>query len=214
MPDMGALRIIVDRAATRPSGKYEHKLGGYPTTISAGNRPMCGSCGAPLLLLLQLDCSDPLLESYRFATRFVYIYDCEGCQTTWDPMFYKIELDRILILHQNKTEGWELKRRIVPEFPIHLEPLTKEQAKEARSHYQRDSGFGKCHLMGVTPVWIQGSGRPECIECGKKMKSIIQLDSDMSGEANDPLLMFGDCGCFYVHRCEPCDIFAVHQQCY
>jgi hypothetical protein len=133
-------------------------------------------------------------------------------------MLYRIDDGRFETVYIDPdSEKWASTppKGILPERSARLEPLTKEQAKEARSHIRRDAGYGKCHLFGITPVWLQRSQTPECTVCGKKMKCIGQIDSDHSEKLDwkkEKFLAFGDMGFMYALYCKGCQVFGVVEQ--
>ena len=193
------------------------KFSGAPALKPGEAWPLCGNCGAPMQLFVQLNARDlPAPGAERLAGGILQLFYC----TTSDPM---CEVDceawsprststlvRLLAPTEvdaergiDVPEGMFPPKRIVSWSPVDDYPLAEEleamgvTLSDAEADLLYGSGVPRTgdKLMGW-PAWVQSVEYPDCPDCGGKMEMLFQLDS----EDNVPY-MFGDVGTGHVTQC-------------
>ncbi|WP_230684495.1 hypothetical protein [Burkholderia cepacia] len=66
--------------------------------------------------------------------------------------------------------------------------------------------------VGGAPSWVQSAWYPDCPDCGRKMRFVMQLDSDLP-QADGGEWLWGSGGANYTFWCAPCRTSAHLWQC-
>ncbi len=204
-------KIIVHKKKKLPYLEYKHKYGGKPHTINHALLPKCENCHQNLLLTFQLDTNDPLLKMFNFSFPYLYIYWCDGCETKWLPMHYRINQDSIKIVAQGGGPKWKIFLDEYQEYNVSLQTIDEKEIKILKKEFENESGYGKYNIIGTKPIGQTNKQTVRCYNCNKKMDFFGQIDSDIT-EPDKYQLMFGDCGNLYIHICHDCEILATYIQ--
>lgn len=68
--------------------------------------------------------------------------------------------------------------------------------------YAEPFALDDASTIGGAPMWVQDAAYPDCLECGRLMTFLAQLDNGA----------VGDVGCYYTFFCESCRVAAVNYQ--
>ncbi len=83
-------------------------------------------------------------------------------------------------------------------------------ADEGPAWYFQQYIYGHNHYrLGGPPVFFSGTFYPECFQCGKTMRFLMELDSSLP-MADGRKLEWGVEGMAYFYWCDPCKTSAIH----
>lgn len=184
------------------------RVGGRPFLMVGESWPLCGQCGKPLFLVVQLRTSELPAEVVKLTGEgliqsFYCLSECEVDAEGWAPGS-KAHLNRRLPLGavgDVYSGGRSVKARAIlawqaaPDLPhwedteIELDDAQDALYEAAQRPLQGDK------LMGW-PYWVQGAERPRCTTCGKEMRVLFQVDSDDNLD-----FMWGDAGVAHLSIC-------------
>jgi uncharacterized protein YwqG len=199
--------------------RVDSKFAGTPFIPAGEDYPLCGNCGKPLQLFLQLDLSkipDALGDEFGHGLlQFFYCTSeeplCENDCEAFFP-FAKSVLTRIIATENLKSANesasfsGEFPPKVITSWEEKDDFPNKEEGAESlgieMNHEQWDEvceseyPISGDKLAGY-PMWIQGVEYSNCPVCGEQMRLLFQIDS----EDNIPY-MFGDVGCGHLTQCK------------
>jgi hypothetical protein len=193
------------------------KIGGMPAFYNKVEWPKCSYCGRKMDFIGQISLSEPLKISTKYDMAYIFMcpgeFDEEGCLKceTWDH-----QSGANVVIFQRKTDVFfrEEHEQYIPEYILFSE-MTKEPLIDF-SDFSIDEKVRDMVVMstkiGGVPAWLQNDETPFCSICGKQMKFIAQISSELNGpldedpskwaEQNKKFLDFGGDGMGYVFICE------------
>jgi hypothetical protein len=194
------------------------KFSGAPALGRDEEWPLCGNCGRPMQLFVQLNAADlPEAEASRLLGGFLQLFYCTSseplCEVDCEAFFphSRSTLVRLLPATSVRSEygaaslagmfppkrivGWKAATDVPGgdeggDLGLELSDEEAESLDEAgRVPLQGEK-------LGGWPSWIQGVEYPSCRRCGQRMELLFQIDS----EKNLPY-MFGDAGIGHITQC-------------
>lgn len=90
--------------------------------------------------------------------------------------------------------------------------LAKTPKRYLRQDWAISNSRQNLFRLGGEPSWIQGSDVPVCPHCERRMKFLLQLDSDLVSKDGREIL-FGSGGICYAFWCDECRISGLFVQC-
>lgn len=193
------------------------KIGGVPVLYDRIEWPKCASCGKSMEFIGQFCLSQPLKLSAKYEMAYVFMcpgeYDANGwliCET-WN---YQSGANVVILQRKNDTFHSENYQQKIPEYILDFEkydePLIDFSDYDIDEEV-RDSVVTTMKIGGV-PAWLQDNETPDCPICGKPMKFVAQVSSELNGPLDaDPSkwdeqeynsLEFGGDGMGYLFICE------------
>lgn len=160
--------------------------------------PICCNCNTALHLLVTIDLIDSALAFPSIGTPIFRVVTCLNCDAVTSPLFLSFANGNLRVLEQRSGQSFGDFPRYFKELDIKLAQILSQ------THEQQDTPR---HRLGGSPEWIHGPEVPLCVECGKAMSFIAQVDTDDSAG-----IQFGDDGMLYVFICEQCEILASFAQ--
>lgn len=198
--------------------RLDSKFAGTPFIPAGEDYPLCGNCGKPLQLFLQLDLDKlPSALGDEFGRGLVQFFYCTSeqpfCEIDSEAYmpFAKSVLTRIIepedleSANENATYGGAFPPRLITgweetdDYPNWEESVILGIDRDSPAIdelIESDYRVGGDKLAGY-PMWIQGVEYPDCPVCKEKMRLLFQIDS----EDNIPF-MFGDVGCGHLTQCK------------
>ena len=202
--------IVSEGEADQPLSRF----GGNACLLEEVEWPLCGNCGKPLELFVQLASSElPPEAQSPFGEGILQMFYCISsdplCEVeaeAWEP-FAKSVVVRVVPAETptstvirskafpvRRIIGWELTSDYpgweeAREVGIELSDDEEDRVSELGFPLAGDK------LLGW-PAWVQGLEYPSCPRCGSSMRVVFQVDS----EDNVPY-MFGDVGCGHISQC-------------
>jgi|JI10StandDraft_1071094.scaffolds.fasta_scaffold388723_2 hypothetical protein len=189
-----AWRPLIDHALESASSF----LGGRPWVPPNEPPHMCGLCGRPLHLLVQLDIER--LPSAAFCERsgLFQLFYCVNC-TDWMP-FSAGHVARVIPAEGTSptASGVELPRHPIGGWAQveDLPTLVEGADRLGLDDLADDDPCLSGHKLGGWPFWVQGVEYPSCPRCSEEMRYVLQLDFEPPLED-----LFGDSGCGHVSQC-------------
>lgn len=198
--------------------RLDSKFAGTPFIKMGEDYPLCGNCGKPLQLFLQLDLGKlPSAVGDEFGRGLVQLFYCTSeeplCEVDCEAFFpfaksvltRIIEPENLKSANENASYSGAFPPKLITgwkqtdDYPNWEESrsLGIELADEDLDDFL-DSEFpvGGDKFAGY-PMWIQGVEYPDCPICGEQMRLLFQIDSE------DHLpYMFGDVGCGHLTQCK------------
>ncbi|MGE8217953.1 MAG: hypothetical protein ACN6RD_17315 [Stenotrophomonas maltophilia] len=183
----------------------------HPGRMGGALDAVCGSCHAPLQRLLETEAL-AVQAGAAGAITFGLCLDCCGWE---DPpvRFYRHDAHGMPRCHPRQ-------HREVPATPTDSGDLMQAEvglaALEGERWRQQDWGQSNhrqnLSRVGGPPSWVQGAHYPACLDCGKPMPFVMQLDSTLptTGEGT---LLWGSGGMLYTFWCGGCQVSAHFWQC-
>ena len=193
------------------------KFGGAPALRPGEAWPICGNCGGPMQLFLQLNPRDlPSAGAERLDGGVLQLFYCTSSEPScdvdceaWSPRAVSTLVrlvpaaEAAAAMPVEVPAGMFPPKRIVGWAEVDDYPLSEELDEmgvpltDADADLLYGSGVPRTgdKLLGW-PAWVQSVEYPECPECGGPMELLFQLDSE------DHLpFMFGDVGTGHVTQC-------------
>lgn len=193
------------------------KIGGVPVLLDKIERPKCSFCGSEMDFIGQFSLSKPLKFSSKYD--MAYVFMCPGqndedgylkcetwcCQSGANTVILQSKNDTFLCgNYQQNTSDYVFDFERVDEPLIDFSDYDIDE--EVRDSVVETTKFG-----GV-PAWQQDNETPNCPICGKLMKFVAQVSSELNGqldadpskwdEAEYESLNFGGYGMGYLFICE------------
>jgi hypothetical protein len=206
-----------------PDTKWFYKIRSYhPTWILPDNnvakmpfggciKNLCACCGGALHRFMVIDpIPDNLGITGLSRLELATCLSCLGCS---HPVFFYAH-DKAGAPQQIGYSG----AYVEPEFPAVAFKETEVQITQLsdRWRWQNDAMSNSrenLNRVAGEPCWIQDSEYPSCPECNRRMKFILQLDSDLP-TVDDGEWMWGDSGICYTFWCDECKVSGFLWQCY
>lgn len=183
-----------------PGTGPELRFGGLGSTS-------CGLCGGRLHHLVTLP------EEHAFGSRSENSVSLEVCLSClgWEQHL-------LCYTHSDDGRPQSLDQgACMPQFPaLPLQEtrvrLAKTPARWQSQDWALANGRENLNRLGGPPCWIQSDDYPQCPTCGKSMRFMLQLDSDLPTAEGDDWL-WGSGGICYAFQCGPCRNTAYLWQC-
>jgi len=199
------------------------KFGGSPVLFHSIEWPKCSFCGQELEFLVQVPLQEPIRLSNQFYMAYVFMcpgkFDERGWLTchTWEPnsganlvLLQRKEITTTIYEHPSEYPDYEAKLTLTQEAVI-------DNSSDVNLDEEILETVHETTKLGGTPLWLQFNEKPNCPNCGGKMKFIAQLDAVLDGrlpadskEWDTGKFKFfhfgGDDGLAYLFLCEnECD---------
>jgi hypothetical protein len=193
------------------------KIGGTPVFFNKIELPKCAFCGREMDFIGQFSLSVPLKLSTEYDIAYVFMcpgeFDEEGslkCET-WD---HQSGANTVIFQHERDIFFSENHQQNIPDYILDFErtnePLIDFSDYDINEDV-RDRVVMTTKIGGV-PAWLQDNETPCCLTCGKQMKFIAQISSELDGpldeepskwaEQDKKFLNFGGDGMGYIFICE------------
>lgn len=178
------ISIIHDRHPTwhLPTEGSTYRLGGPGSG-------WCPSCEQALIHLITLE---DAIDALMISTPKLVL---ETCPTCWSPAYYHHdENGRPTRINPIEIEGYRWQNVPLKEQRVGIAKTPKRWLRQSVAH---SNGRQNLNRLGGLPAWIQGPDIPTVPQTGKKMKLLLQLDSDLPLVSGGELL-WGSGGLLYV----------------
>lgn len=192
---------------------------------------ICSNCNKPLLRLLSLSASDPVLNFDPTSYPVVHLLYCWTCSIPYGEFSYQIDRDggvKLVEIPPRQPESefgpegpYDGFTGLFPAHRVALEPLTDTE-QEALETRQAEDGYDNSdlyfgHQVGGYPM-IYNPWKAFCRKCSKEMPLLASICDDAAGNGNfsdEPEKTFtGNNGVQMVFSfCRDCALVTAYHSC-